>query len=385
MGFPIERIANFLTGGEEFAERRRRLNDLNTQSHERRLTNRERAELQKLGLSVGRRLWLVRGGIVLLGTGAVTGGLIAVGHPGTLHGTADAPTVAAGIPFIPAESSGHDRADKIREQIRDFETSGPAITRENLTRLHGYVAELYEATFGWKPHPVNLIISSNQDLRRKNIPPKEAPAQYTTFRPEHQVEIYLGDVGSVDPRVPKIVVFRALMMRGFVNAQAKVLPEIGLFIVGDEPFYGSYFRTGFQWQDTNEKSGKNVASFFDSLNTQLIAEYMYDPSGLDDTFRRITGSSVYRQSIAVVVINGAGILGNIYRRLGISIQEAARLRFNSQGKEVLDLIDDKAKGVLLDPKQRLSSLLVRLSPSSSEADRDLQPLKNLAAKLPPIA
>lgn len=300
-------------------------------------------------------------------------------------------------------SSDPERANQIRQQIREFERENYSWpSTENLTTLANLISELYEVTFGRKALPRRLVLVSNEFFKEQGYPDSEILMEPTGHAgiiyfladqnnrivgvQDIPLIINLGDPNIGDPEINKLSVFRALIMHEFIHTQTKPTFISGEVSVGKERFQAAYTR-GLKWilslatMNQDAKPENEKAHYFDEANTQLLTEYINDPTGRDDLFVRMTQSLVYRYSLAPNFVWGASILRGIYEKLGISTSEVAHFQFNAQPKELLEKIDNliSQRGIIL--PQPASLVLINMNPPNHQTEEGLEPLKELASMI----
>lgn len=392
----LERIRDFLTGGEEFARRRERLHKLDKQNHHRRLSQREVDEYKNLDLSVGRRLLLARGGISLVTATAVGGiGLFNLDRIlRAIHGVDPSPVLAdtdnRGIANNPDNQPVSAKgAESIRQQIRQFEEekANEPITKESVGELFRLTPSLYKETFGKPALPFTLVVLTYDAARRLNLPESKirVPNGRVFFSAGQRttISIYLGreDVSGVSEPT-RLQALKAVIMHEFMYAQTTMFPEQGMVTVGMDRFQPKS-RIGFQWFMGLERSPFYKATYFDIINAQLLAQYLNDPTGQDQLFRKIAADPNYRVALPHTVVEGAKILGRIYDGLGITVEEIEALRSQSQSEVLLGRIDSRCAQFGVRLARPASSVLINLNPQDEHSDIGLKPLRDLLSKLPP--
>lgn len=391
----VEKILDFVTGGKEFADRRKRLHDLNQQGHHHRLSQREIAEFKNLDLSVGRRLLLARTGVGLV-TAATVGGIGLANlnrFLRAIHGAGPSPVLAGtnngDVPNNPDNQPVSTKgAEGIRQQIRQFEEekANEPITQETVGGLMRLTSSLYKETFGRPALPFNLAVLTYDAARRLNLPESKIRVPNgRVFFPagrRNTINIYLGREDVSDPEPIRLRALRAVIMHQFMYAQTTILPEQRTVTVGTDRFQPKS-RLGFQWFMDLERAPFFKATYFDTINAQLLAQYLNDPTGQDRLFNKIAASPNYRVALPHTVVEGARILHRIYFGLGISVEEVEALRSQSQSEILLDRIDSRCAQFGVRLASPASSVLINLNPQDEHSDIGLKPLRDLLSKLPP--
>lgn len=390
----LERIVNFLTGGEEFTRRRKRLHELDEQNHHRRLSQREVDEHRDLSLSVGRRLLLARTSTSLAAAAAVGGiGLSNLGRLLRAINGADSSSVLAGTngggsTYDRTKSVNTEGADSVRQQIRQFEQekANEPITQETVGGLMRLTSSLYKETFRKPPLPFNLAVLTYDAARRLNLPESEIRVPngrvFFVTGQRNTINIYLGkeDVSGVSEPT-RLQALKAVIMHQFMYAQTTMFSEQGTVTVGTDRFQPKS-RLGFQWVMGLERPPFFKATYFDTINAQLLAQYLNDPTGQDRLFNKIAASPNYRVALPHTVVEGARILHRIYDRLGITVGEVETLRFGAQSEKFLERIDATYSRFGVKLAGPVSSLLINLNPLDKDSDSGLKPLRDLLSKLP---
>lgn len=271
-------------------------------------------------------------------------------------------------------------AESIRQKIVDFEQSHfNEVNHETVNTLYKFSLELYEATFGKKAKETELIIITEHDFKNRNpdaIFP-EAPtgkAGEVIFNVDRtgQAEsadrirfiVYTGKESALDPDFNRLSAVRAVLIHELIHTQVEPIIIRGTAYVGDKKFPAAYAR-GFKWV----AAPTEPAQFFDELNTQLLAEYMNDPAGKDPIWDRMRNSPVYRNSFTQAYFPGKDAIKTIYERLGITIEEIEDYHYDSDGKGLLERIDDSISARGIELPQNFSSIVIDMDVAKISTQR----------------
>ena len=371
----LKEVKEFFTGGEQLREAKAQITRLEAKS---RLSNREEDKLtQAQRISRRHLLKLAATGIGIAVVGGVTGELIdwIVSSDGQ------------------KETDGNSEADTIRQQIKQYESQHYGeVTEETTKQLSQFISDLYNQTYGKKPIQNKTLVIDNSYLRSKGQPETQVPMgdagvvvlyQDTNSGKINQIIpiiIFAGKPEASDPTINKLSVFRALIEHEFSHAQTKVTPETESVTVTGRTFKADR-RRGFKWVDITFGDGDHTdefCHFFDEVNTQLLAEYLNDPTNQDSIFRQMNASPVYKHSLATTYVEGAKHLRRIYQRLGISATDLEKLHYEAQPKKLLDLIDQKVQILGVRLTEPASTTLANLNPGGNNDIVEIAPLANLA-------
>lgn len=286
-----------------------------------------------------------------------------------------------------------DKANTIRREIGEFEaTNWDNVSNSNVIWIYGKIAELHTATFGLPQIRTTLVAFGYDALgsekarelglsqMREEIPWGDASllgANSATLKPNQVAQsgivlLYTGKEEIKDPNINKLSVVRVVAEHEYLHSQTKFLKP-GRVIIDGVPFEVTLQR-GLKWV-TNELRNNQKAWYFDEVNTQLLAEYMNDPTGGDNIYERMLQSPIYNRSIGW--IEGAGALRSIYRSLCIPEGEVRPFHYNADPQGALDRIDQTVvrNGIVL--PERASRMLIRLSPNEGSEDARIQVLQNI--------
>ena len=371
----LKEVKEFFTGGEQLREAKAQITRLEAKS---RLSNREEDKLtQAQRISRRHLLKLAATGIGIAVVGGVTVELIdwIVSSDGQ------------------KETDGNSEADTIRQQIKQYESQHYGeVTEETTKQLSQFISDLYNQTYGKKPIQNKTLVIDNSYLRSKGQPETQVPMgdagvvvlyQDTNSGKINQIIpiiIFAGKPEASDPTINKLSVFRALIEHEFSHAQTKVTPETESVTVTGRTFKADR-RRGFKWVDITFGDGDHTdefCHFFDEVNTQLLAEYLNDPTNQDSIFRQMNASPVYKHSLATTYVEGAKHLRRIYQRLGISATDLEKLHYEAQPKKLLDLIDQKVQILGVRLTEPASTTLANLNPGGNNDIVEIAPLANLA-------
>lgn len=287
-----------------------------------------------------------------------------------------------------------EKAQAIRAQIRVFEQEhANDITKENLTHLFGLVTQLYEATFNKKAAPTRLLVVTPEDvLRNPGLLQADYPEGFAgaimsnsdkntskEFPYTKPVILGTGMLEKTDPGINRMSVYRALMIHELIHTQTKPRQEREEVVIGSKAITTGG-ATGFKWFNSGGNR-REVAQFFDEVNTQLLADFMNDPTGQDTIYEQMRNSPVYRNSLAPNYTPGVKLMKELYRKLCISVYDVEGHHFNAQPGEILKVIDNviASRGIVL--PQSASSLLIDWNPKDSFSEETFAPIQDLVAKI----
>lgn len=371
----LKEAREFFTGGQRIRESRDTIQRLQAKS---RLSNRERDKLtQARGISRRHFLKLSSAGIGVAIVGGITSGLInrVVSSDGQ------------------NETDSNLEAETIRQKIREFETQNYGVVNEETTKpLSQFISDLYKATFKREPAQKNVLVIANSYLKESGLPEEKVPvgeAGIVYYEPGTNGEfknsvipviIYAGKPETNDPAINKLSVFRALIEHEFSHAQTKVTQETESITLADHTFRADR-RRGFKWINVTFDNGvrkEEFCHFFDEINTQLLAEYLNDPTNQDPIFRQMNASPVFQKSLATTYVEGARHLRTIYQNLGISINVLEELHYEAQPKKLLDLIDQRVQGLGIMLAEPASVTLANLDPQNGDDPAQISSIEDLA-------
>jgi len=284
------------------------------------------------------------------------------------------------------------KAERIRGEIRELEEANwDNLSVETTAKLARLIPELYQATFGRKSIENQFFFVDNSFFTSQGLPGEEAPlghAGFIKFYDETQVDdpstipiiILVGKPEIKDPNLNKLSVVRGLLIHEYIHAQTVPVVENGEIIVGGERFRALY-RRGLKWEYLNGNEEEGKGRFFEEINTQLLSEYLNDPTEKDQLFNQIVQNPVYRFSLAPNYVAGAAILAKIYQKLGITPEEIEGFHFKAQPKEFLEKIDKLIQKQGIKLEKPASLILLNLNPPNPQTEEGLEPLKELASKI----
>lgn len=378
----FKEIREVITGGEEFASDRAKLEFLKHKPH---LTRSEKSQYAALEEKVSRRLFISRGvaatasGVATLGFGLQNlepvldiGGIIfrrrsTVQTSSTKESSESAPG---------ADSLSSDKADKVRQQIKNYESlnSNRPANGQDVIKVFHMIDALYKETFRKETVFTRITVRENN----REIPLGDF---YYDSRSGYDIAILMGRPNKNDPSLTQLAAYRGLVLFLFTQAQALPRIENKIVTLGANNFQ-SIQTLGLRWFTLGSGANNEVGGFFENLNTQIIAEDLNDPTGRDDLFVRMRESPLYRHSLAPIFQQGAQVLRKIYSSLGISTQEIEVLRYHSQPEELLQRIDGRIESLGIPLVEPASVTLIRLNPRNFQSNTDLKPLYDLLVKLP---
>lgn len=375
------KLGEILRGGTAVVEAEKRIEELTNKPH---LSRREKVQLARTQKFLGRRR-LLAGGAGLVGATALSVADLnpivwAVRSlPHVNNPTADNnPGQAA---FVYARDRAiNPNAENVRRQIREFEEGhiGP-VTKDDVKKLFNFSAELYKETFG-KLLPVNLSVISLEEARNQNLREEEFGRVLWYSAKPPIIRIFLGNNEANTTPIKNISTFRAIVMHNFVYSQAPLLEERRMTKVGNIQFMPDY-RMGFQWGKRNQRDFSYFGTSFDAINTQLLTEYINDPTDQDDIFIRMTKTPPYNAFFSLTLIEGTRLLKDVYMKLGISIDEVEKLRSSSQSVEFLTKIDRMVGALGISLREPASSVFVRLNLQDTKSETQLRPLVELSSQV----
>lgn len=365
----------FFTGGQDVRESRDTIQRLQAKPH---LSNREKGRLaQARGISRRHLLKLTVTGIGVVLVGGVTGGLIdRIASSGGQN-----------------ETDLNLNADAIRQKIREFEAQNYGVVTEETTKpLSQHISDLYKATFQREPTQQNVLIIDNNYLKESGLPEENVPvgeAGIVYYEPGTNGEIknpiipviiFAGRPETNDPSINKLSVFRALIEHEFSHAQTKVTQETESITLAGRTFRADR-RRGFKWVGVTFDNGaraEEFCQFFDEVNTQLLTEYLNDPTNQDPIFRQMNASPVFQKSLATIYVEGAKQLRTIYQNLGISISDLEELHYEAQPKKLFDIIDQRVQELGFTLAEPASVTLANLDPQNGDDPAQISPITDLA-------
>lgn len=372
----LKEVREFFTGGEQLREARANIERLEVKS---RLSNREQANLAR-SRRISRRHFLklaAATGIGVTAVGSIVGELI------YRIVTSDGQN----------ETDSSSNVDKIRQQIKEYESLHYGeVTEDTTKQLTEFISDLYGKTYGKKPIQNKVLVIDNSYLTSKGQPEVQVPVgeagvvalyQDTDSGKINQIIpiiIFAGKPEASDPTINKLSVFRALIEHEFSHAQTIVTSETESVTVASRTFRADR-RRGFKWVGITFDNGNHAEEFchfFDEVNTQLLAEYLNDPTNRDPIFGQMNASPVYKHSLATTYVEGAKHLRTIYQNLGIPTTDVEELHYEAQPKKLLDLIDQKVQALGIKLAEPASATLANLDPKSADDPEQISPLAALA-------
>jgi len=395
--FKLEAIRDFITGGDEFAQKRARLSELNEELEKRgHLSRNKGRERAVLDLAIGRRLLFTRG-ITIAGTALGVGGLglANLGRIGqvveAMAGHSNSASALAGVENRNiVDTRINLEANRIRHQIREFEAAhgDRPVTTETVKQLLGFTQSLYHETFGKPVLPPVLEVWGNDNWKKWGLndvtwPVVDSYYLLSNLETGYRVRVILGKPETFDPKVKQIEVYRAAVMRAFMHTQTRPQPEQReVVFIGGERFT-AVVRKGLKWTVIINGQPQDRGSGFENMNNQLLAEYMNDPTNQDTVFQRASESPVYKYSVPSIDVQAAAILRGLYRSLGIIEEEVEYFHYKANPEGLLTRIDtlmrnSSAARLRVPPSHTLIALNFS---EDSIPDRDLQPLKLLASRV----
>lgn len=317
---------------------------------------------------------------------ALLGGTVAIAGGGFL---------ASENCFQDETAANPEKAAAFRLKIHEYEEQNrDIVNKTTITEIYTMVQDLYSATFGRKNLHNKLVIATPEDLKKRDpnalIPdaPSGIAGVFTVKFDRNTGKIqgfdsipllvYTGTETAIDPKVNKLSVIRAILIHEFVHTQTHphAAPDTGLESVGKELVSAQYSR-GLKWVGAQGEP----AWFMEETNTQMLTEYTNDPMGQDPIWQQIKESDIYRHSFDASYFLGEAALREIYKKLGITIEQVEKFHYEGQPKEFLEYIDRKiaAKGLIL--PEPASSTLIKLDTQARDIAKSpneyTQPLVNL--------
>lgn len=293
-----------------------------------------------------------------------------------------------------------EEANHIRGKIADFEDKhANTVDQETINQIFQYSIDLCNATFGRGTVQSPPILYTNEELKKTGLhDPVDVPQGdssgiiFVEYKGKQYaltpMRIFLGDPRKSDPDLNKLSLIRGLILHEMVHRKTAIRPlapgdqlnfQPALVKIGDEQFY-AYFTRGFKWI-TDPENGKQKAYFFDEINTQLLAAFINDPTEQDPLYQNIVTSPLYRNSLSPHFYIGADLMKELYRKLGISIEDLEKLHLAAQPEVLLAEIDRRILRAGFKTAPLISSFLINLDPPDPQSDLGLEGLKKLVLTL----
>ncbi len=289
-----------------------------------------------------------------------------------------------------------EKAASLRLQLQDLASRSNNIGKAEAKDMFDLVQALHKEAYNLPPNNIVFFGVTPEDEKSMGVTQsKKAPEGITSFLVGYRtnskdvavsriaVSLFLGDPQLVDPALTRGEAILGLELHEVVHAEGLIGQVSSPTRIGLQDFSSRYTR-GFRWVGVEGLEGNinEVGQLIDESNTQLLAEYMWDPSNSDNLFKRMYDSDIYRgASLAAENIEGAEIFRRIYSKLCIGIPEVRSLHYRANPLALLQLIDrvSAAHGVQL--TEPPSETIFKASIGRGHDGWDLTKLRELEGKL----